>query len=172
MVPKAAIASSDLRSHCEKTLSDAFEGTEARGATLKELGENHVIVKLENTIVGQCGTYHTKAAFLKYALLPNAPPCHWAWPGRVALAALRGVWISIPAEQNDRNKHREGYRMLQANAIASDCTGTKSSLHRHIATAWFQHDFLREGGGERERERERARLRAGDNNWEVNRNSG
>lgn len=33
------------------------------------------------------------AAFLKYALLPNAPPCHWAWPGRVALAALRGMLV-------------------------------------------------------------------------------
>jgi len=32
---------------------------------------------------------------LKYALLPNAPPGHWAWHGRVALAALRGAGISI-----------------------------------------------------------------------------
>jgi len=31
------------------------------------------------------------AAFLKHALLPNAPPGHWAWHGRVALAALRGM---------------------------------------------------------------------------------
>ena len=132
MVPKAAIASSDLRSHCEKTLSDAFEGTEARGTTLKELGENHVIVKLENTIVGQCGTHHTKAAFLKYALLPNAPPCHWAWPGRVALAALRGVWISIPAEQKTTEINTEKatgcYRQTPlhqtARAPSQVCTGT------------------------------------------------
>ena len=33
----------------------------------------------------------SKAVFLKYALLPTAPPGHWAWPGRVALAALRGA---------------------------------------------------------------------------------
>ena len=146
-----------MRSQCEKTLSDALEGTEARAWHAKRIVRNHVVVKLESTIVGQCGTHHTKAAFLKYALLPNAPPCHWAWPGRVALAALRGVWISIPAEQNDRDKHREGYRMLQAKSITSDCTGSESSLHQNIAAAGFQLDFLRERERERETQRQRQR---------------
>lgn len=33
------------------------------------------------------------AAFLKYAILQHAPPGHWGWPGRVALAALRGMLV-------------------------------------------------------------------------------
>eukprot|EP00438_Fugacium_kawagutii_P020738 Skav225294 [mRNA] locus=scaffold4099:405925:422979:- [translate_table: standard] len=60
------------------------------------------------------------AAFLKYALLQHAPPCHWAWHGRVALAALRGV----RAIEFDRaGQNRWFLRLLQ---VCSTVTGLSS----------------------------------------------